>query len=398
MFVFKLEELKENLCRSMVSDVKIVDSTLREGEQAPGVAFTVEEALTIVEYDLKVGVDLIEVFAPYSEYELQLLRELRRRGLSSKTLVWCRLRRGDLDMALNEEPGWIAVSMGVSDIHLKRKFRGLNREDVLARLSETVDYLHSHGVKVSVHLEDSTRTRIEHIAEAFEKVNGDKFRDCDTLSVLLPPVAYERMRLLKSLTDKPIETHYHNDFGMAVGNTVSAIMAGAEWVSATWNGIGERAGNAALEEVLLTLRVRLGVDRFDLRPLREACRFVAQAARTPLSRNKPVSGSEIFSVESGIHQDGLLKDRQVYEPYPPELLGENWRLVLGDSSGKAGLTHVLNHELGYKLPDDPREVREILSWIRRKAREEKHYLSRSELEEVAKRFSLKKRSHLDEAR
>lgn len=393
MFVSTLGGLKEDLCCGKISDVMIVDSTLREGEQAPGVAFTIEEALKIVDYDFKVGVDLVEVFAPYSEYELQLLRELKRRDLSSNILVWCRLRREDLDLALNEEPRWIAVSIGVSDIHLEYKFRGLRREDVLAMLSEAVDYLHSHGVKVSVHLEDSTRTRIEHIAEVFKGVNADKFRDCDTLSVLLPPTAYERMCALKGLTDKPIETHYHNDFGMAVGNTVSAVMAGAEWVSATWNGIGERAGNAALEELLLTLKVRLGVERFNLKPLREACRFVAHASQNPLSRNKPVSGSEIFNVESGIHQDGLLKDRRVYEPYPPELLGETWRLVIGDSSGKAGLIHVLNHELGYKLPDNAREIWEILSWIRRRAREEKRYLSRGELEEVAKRFSLEKFPH-----
>jgi isopropylmalate/homocitrate/citramalate synthase len=372
-------------------DVKVVDSTLREGEQAPGVAFTVEEALKIVEFDLDVGIDLIEVFTPYSEYELELVNALRREGLSSKLVVWSRLRREDFELALKTEASWIAVSFGISDIHLKYKFNGLRREEALMKVFEAIDYLHSHGVKVSMHLEDSTRADLNYMVEFLKNVNAEKFRDCDTLSVLLPPLAFERMRFLVKATDKPIETHYHNDLGMAVGNTISAVLAGASWISATWNGLGERAGNAPMEEVLLTLKTRLNVDRFNVKPLRTICRFIAEVSGSPISRNKPVAGLDIFTVESGIHQDGLLKDRRVYEPYPPEILGESWRIVIGDSSGRSGLVHVLNHEMGYDVPEDPDKLTELLMYARAMARMRKRYLSLEDLEELVEKFSLKKK-------
>jgi len=372
-------------------DVKVVDSTLREGEQAPGVAFTVEEALKIVEFDLDVGIDLIEVFTPYSEYELELVNALRREGLSSKLVVWSRLRREDFELALKTEASWIAVSFGISDIHLKYKFNGLRRKEALMKVFEAIDYLHSHGVKVSMHLEDSTRADLNYMVEFLKNVNAEKFRDCDTLSVLLPPLAFERMRFLVKATDKPIETHYHNDLGMAVGNTISAVLAGASWISATWNGLGERAGNAPMEEVLLTLKTRLNVDRFNVKPLRTICRFIAEVSGSPISRNKPVAGLDIFTVESGIHQDGLLKDRRVYEPYPPEILGESWRIVIGDSSGRSGLVHVLNHEMGYDVPEDPDKLTELLMYARAMARMRKRYLSLEDLEELVEKFSLKKK-------
>jgi len=386
--MFKTKDLNE-VRRSL--DVKIVDSTLREGEQAPGVAFTVEEALKIAEYDLDVGIDLIEVFTPYSEYEYRLLNALRREAFSSNLIVWSRLRSEDFELALKTEASWIAVSFGISDIHLKYKFGGLKREEALMKVLEATDHLHSQGFKVSIHLEDSTRADLNYMIEFLKNVNADKFRDCDTLSLLLPPLAYERMRFLVEATNKPIETHYHNDLGMAVGNTIAAVLAGADWISATWNGLGERAGNAPMEEVLLTLKTRLNVEKFKVERLRAICRFVAEASGTLISRNKPVAGSEIFTVESGIHQDGLLKDRQVYEPYPPELLGESWNIVVGDSSGRSGLIHVLNHAMGYSIPEDPDRLTEILMYARSMARERKRYLSREDLEELARKFSLKKR-------
>lgn len=384
----RIKELKE-VYQSL--DVKIVDSTLREGEQAPGVAFTVEEALKIAEYDLDVGIDLIEVFIPYSDYEHKLLNTLRREGLTSNLVVWSRLRNEDLELALKTEADWIAVSFGISDIHLKYKFGGLKREEALTKVLEATDYLHGHGVKVSIHLEDSTRADLDYMVEFLKTVNADKFRDCDTLSLLLPPLAYERMRFLVEATNKPIETHYHNDLGMAVGNTISAVLAGASWISATWNGLGERAGNAPMEEVLLTLKTRLSIERFKVERLRDVCRFVAEASRIPISRNKPISGSDIFTVESGIHQDGLLKDKRVYEPYPPEILGESWNIVIGDSSGRSGLVYVLNHKMGYNVPEDPDRLTEILMYARSIARMKKRYLSREDLEDLAMKFSLKKR-------
>lgn len=369
-------------------EVTVVDSTLREGEQAAGVAFSLEEKERIAFYDDEVGLDFLEVFTGYTERDRVLLEKIGRIGFSRvKVQVWNRLRKPDLDLTFRFDPEWVSVTVGFSDSHLKSKFR-CSFESLLDRCMEAVSYCREHGVKVSVHVEDATRTPIDRVLKVLSEVKADRFRDCDTVSVLTPVAAYNRMKLMvEKAKGIPLEVHYHNDRGLALANTVSAVMAGASSISATWNGLGDKAGNAPIDEVLLLLYELYGLKRFNLRKAVEATWYVAEACRIPVHRFKPVSGYEIFSVQSGIHQDGILKNPETYQPYPPELVGRRWRIVLGVTSGRHGLAYALA-SLGYKLPENRRIVEKILEYVKTRAEEKKSYLDEDDLEEIARRFNL----------
>ncbi|MFQ6085960.1 MAG: hypothetical protein ACE5OY_06835 [Candidatus Bathyarchaeia archaeon] len=370
-------------------DIKIVDSTLREGEQAAGVAFRPEEKLKIALYDDEIGIDVIEIFAPsYSRSDAATLELIQSAGLSrSELMLWNRLRREDIDLSLKHDPGWVAMCVGFSDIHLNEKLRK-GREEVAETCIELIDYVHDHGTKASLHMEDSTRTELKHLADVVQNLNADKFRDCDTLSMLLPQSAYHRIRYLTSSTKKPLEVHYHNDRGMALANSISGMLGGASWISSTWNGIGDRAGNAPTEEVLLLLTELYGIERFDLPKTIEVCDFVSDASRVPIPRFKPITGRDVFTIQSGIHQDGMLKHKGTYQPFAPEIVRRNWKFVIGSTSGRTGLDHVLNHEFGYRLPDDEKRQIEILEWAKKRAAEKKSYLSEKDLREMIRRFDL----------
>lgn len=369
-------------------NIMIVDSTLREGEQAAGVALTLDEKLRIASYDDEIGIDYVEVFTGYGDRERMLLESIRRLEFrNSRIQVWNRLRKSDIDLCLKYDFEWVSITAGFSDIHLRSKFR-IGFEDLLRSCLELISYCREHGLKVSLHLEDSTRTPIDRLFRILSEVDADRIRDCDTVSVLVPIAAYNRMKLL---VDKargiPIEVHYHNDRGLALANSISAIMAGASSISATWNGLGDKAGNAALDEVILLVYELYGSGRFNLPKAVEASLYVAEASRIPIYRFKPVSGYDVFSVQSGIHQDGILKDPETYQPYPPKLVGREWRIVLGVTSGTHGLSYLLASR-GYKLPDNEERVREILAYAKSIAESKKGYLDEDDLDRIARRFNL----------
>jgi len=370
-------------------NIVIVDSTLREGEQAAGVALTLYEKLRIASYDYEIGVYYVEVFTEYCYRERVLLESIRQLEFrNSKIQVWNRLRKSDIDLCLKYDFEWVSITAGFSDIHLKSKFRA-SFDDLLQSCLELISYCKEHGLKVSLHLEDSTRTPIDRLIKILSEVDDvDRIRDCDTVSVLIPIAAYNRMKLLvDNARGIPIEVHYHNDRGLALANSISAVMAGASSISATWNGLGDKAGNAALDEVILLIYELYGIDRFDLSKAVEASLYVAEASRIPIYRFKPVSGYDVFSVQSGIHQDGILKNPEIYQPYPPKLVGREWRIVLGVTSGTHGLSYLLASR-GYKLPDDERKVREILAYAKSIAESKKGYLDEDDLDNLARRFNL----------
>jgi isopropylmalate/homocitrate/citramalate synthase len=371
-------------------DVKLVGSTLREGEQAAGVAFKPEEKLRVALYDDEIGISMIEVFAPYFEQDVKTIKLIKDAGLvRSELMLWNRLRKDDVDSSLRYDPDWIGMAVGFSDVHVNKKF-GKSICELMQACAELIDYAHSHGVKVSLHMEDSTRTEMRHLEDIVKELCPDKFRDCDTLSVLVPEAATCRLKHLTNIAPKLFEVHYHNDRGMAVANSISALAGGAKSISATWNGLGERAGNAPMEEILLILWEQWGLKKFDLLRVGEVCDFVSKASRVPIPRFKPVTGRYVFTVQSGIHQDGLLRDRKIYEPYPPEILGRKWRFVIGATSGRSGLAYVLNHQFRHRLPEDEQKQLEILQWARDRAIKKKGYLSKRDVKEMIRHFKLRR--------
>lgn len=379
MFPFKLEDLSL-VDVAIQHDIKIDDTTLRDGEQTAGVVFANNEKKRIARLLDEIGVHQIEVGIPaMGGDEKKTICDIVKMGLRSSILAWNRAVTSDIQHSLDCGVDAVAISISVSDIHIEHKLRK-DRQWVLESIKKSVDFAKEHNLYVSVNAEDASRADLEFLEEfalVAKEHGADRLRFCDTLGVLDPFRTYQIIRRLKDRIDIDIEMHTHNDFGMATANALAGAKAGASYINTTVVGLGERAGNAALEEVVMAIkhigRLDLGIKTEKLRELSE---YVAQASGRIIPVWKAIVGVNVFAHESGIHADGVLKNPLNYEAFSPEEVGLQRQLVIGKHSGRASILAKFR-EYGIELSEEEAEA--ILRHVRATAVQLKRALFDKEL-------------------
>jgi len=366
--------------------VIIDDTTLRDGEQTAGVVFSAREKIAIARMLDAIGVQELECGIPaMGEDERQAIRTLVDLGLSARLISWNRATIPDIRASLDCGLRAVDISLSVSDFMIGSKLRK-DREWVKEQLKVALGFAKEHGLYVSVGGEDSSRADLAFVTELMEIAQGmgaDRFRFCDTLGILDPFTTYAKVRTLRdAVPGLDIEVHTHNDLGMATANAIAGVRAGARFVNTTVNGLGERAGNAALEEVVMALKHACGIDPgIDTHRFVELSRFVARASHRPVPDWKAVVGERVFSHESGLHADGVIKDPKNYEGFDPAEVGLRRHLVVGKHSGTSGLVERYR-ELGIVI--SRKEAVCLMEQVRAIAQRMKRPLSDRELRRLHK--------------
>lgn len=332
----------------MFERIKILDTTLRDGEQTPGVSLTTEGKLQIAYKLVNLGVDIIEAgSAITSDGECKAIREIVKAGFGIEICSFARIRKEDIDAALSCGVDSIHLVVPVSDLHIQEKLKK-DRAAILEMTVEMTEYAKSHGLLVELSGEDASRADLEYLKSVYNAgidAGADRLCFCDTVGILTPERAYDIFSELSQLR-APISIHCHNDFGMATANTLMALRAGAGEAHVTINGIGERAGNTSLEEVVTALySLYKQKTKIDLKSLYTASRLVSRLTGIPVAPNKAITGGNAFTHEAGIHVHGLLANTATYEPITPELVGRERRIVLGKHAGRSSVVLALK-ELG----------------------------------------------------
>lgn len=326
----------------MTRRVSVLDTTLRDGEQTPGVSLTAEEKVQLARQLDRLGVDVIEVGFPIaSDGEFQAAKRIAGDGLKAKTCVLARAVKADMDRALDTEADRVHIFIATSDLHLKHKLN-LTREQAYERAVGAVEYVRSHGSEVEFSAEDATRTDIDYLTKVFRGTSeaGAAYLDVpDTVGVAYPDKMKEIVRKVKAVAGRSVvSVHCHDDFGLAVANSLAGVLAGAGQFHATINGLGERAGNASLEEAVMALSMlhgyRTGVDTS---LIYETSRLVSRLTGVYVQPNKAIVGDNAFGHESGIHTHGLVHDASTYEAIKPETVGRRSWFSAGKHAGLHGI-------------------------------------------------------------
>lgn len=326
---------KENM--NLSEKIYIFDTTLRDGEQTPGVALTVDEKIQIAQKLNNLGVDKIEVGFPASSVgEMEASKKIKDRNLDSTLVGLARSLKKDIDAVIDADLEYLHTFIGTSPLHREYKLKK-SKEEITHSAVEAVEYAKDHGLTVEFSAEDATRTEREYLFEIFNEVvsAGADFLDIpDTVGVLTPILTHELITDIKNNFKTPVSVHFHNDFGLATANTLTAIECGANQAHVTINGLGERTGNCSLEELVMALKSAYDIDLgLDTTRLYSLSNLVGRLTGVKMPVNKPIVGDNAFAHESGIHVHGILNNASTYEPMSPEMVGHSRRIVLGKHTG-----------------------------------------------------------------
>ena len=362
----------------MKDKILICDTTLRDGEQMPGVVFNKSQKIDLAKRILDFGIDVIELMPAISKSETEVIECLINHGIGDKITASTLQRKEHIKLARSIGLSNITLFTSTSDIHLRKKLR-TTRQKNLEKALRYVDYAREQGLDVNLAGEDASRGDLGYVIKFANALEGkiDYFFPCDTLGILTPRQTYDFIKRLKQETDCKLGLHCHNDFGQATANTLAGIEGGADLFSGTFTGIGERAGNAPIEEVVMALRFQYNKTLpLNYESLGELCDLVEEYSRVRLQRHKPISGENVFSHESGIHVDGILKYLGNYENFDPKLIGRERRILFGKHSGTSGLRNLF----GDRFSDE--EYAEMLQVIKLKSESERTVFSEEEVRKI----------------
>ncbi len=371
--------------RQLPAKVSIHDATLRDGEQTPGVVYSVADKIAIARKLDEVGVERIEAGMPaVSEQDFQAIKEISKLGLKSKIYTFARAMNGDIDKAIECGCHGVIIEVPIGYPKLKYQFKW-TWEDVLKKSVGVIKYAKSRGLHTVYFPYDTTRAREEDFRNLLNGIMNEAPPDSvgvvDTMGCALPEAIKYLVRLVKSLTKLPVEVHTHNDFGMAVATELAGVEAGAEVVHSCSNGLGERTGNAALEELMVALHVLYGyTTQYKLAKLPELGELVSRISNFPTAVNKPILGARNFTRESGIGVDLVVKEPLAMFGTHPALTGRSGEVVLGKKSGKASITYNLER-LGITNADDE-AIAEMLRRVKNRGIEKRGLVSDQEFRKI----------------
>jgi len=339
-----IEKVRDKM--NLPETVRIFDTTLRDGEQTPGVAITPEEKIRIAKRLDELGVDVIEAGFPAASIgEKEAAREILKLGLNAQLCGLARILKEDLDAAIDSDVDYIHTFVGTSPLHREYKLK-MSKEEILSQSIEAVEYIKDHGIVAEFSAEDATRTEFDYLKDVYkavEEAGVDYVNVPDTVGVMVPTSMKWLISNLNEHLNVPISVHCHDDFGLAVANSLSSIEAGASQIHATVNGLGERAGNASLEEVVMSLITEYGIKmNIKTNRLVNLSEFVSRITGVKMPPNKAIVGENAFAHEAGIHVHGVLAKAETYEPITPEMVGHTRKIVLGKHTGAKAIKSKLD--------------------------------------------------------
>ena len=337
-----------------VKGVRIFDTTLRDGIQAPGVSLNSDDIVSLAKAISKLGVDSIEVGFPASgESEMEVIKEIVKLDLGAKLYGLARCTRSDVDAVAGCGLKYVHIFIATSDVHLEYKLR-MTREEVIRDVKDTVGYAVSKGLSVMFSCEDATRTDIDYlktVCRTAADAGAEIINIPDTVGIAVPRGISLLVKEIREAVDATISVHCHNDLGLAVANSLAAVEAGTEIVHTCINGIGERSGNTSCEEFAVCMSVNYGIDCLNTRRIAQVSKLVSRYTGYPIPYNKPVVGRNAFAHEAGIHVHGVINNSSTYEPYPPEMVGMDRTITVGRNSGEHSVRSRLD-EMNIDFPDE----------------------------------------------